>query len=53
MESRVNDFVEFEFVFSFYLNRRWEFFDLRWESVVLVRFQEGDGEVVVDGRRRW
>ena len=28
VESRVDDFVEFVFVFSFYLNRRRWFFDL-------------------------
>ena len=28
VESRVDDFVKFVFVFSFYLNRRWWFLDL-------------------------
>jgi len=49
VELRVDDFVEFVFVFSFYLNRRRRFFDLRGESVVLVRFEEGDVECVVYG----
>ena len=49
MESRVDDFVEFVFVFFFYLNRRRGFVDLRGESVVLVRFKEGDVECVVYG----
>jgi len=48
-ESRVHDFVEFVFVFSFYLNRRRGFFDLSGESVFLVRFEEGDMECVVYG----
>ena len=49
MDSRVNDFLEFLFVLSFYAKRRGEFFDLRRESVVLVRFEEADMEGVVDG----
>jgi len=49
MESRVDDFVEFLFVFSFYLNRRRVFFDLRGELIVWVRFEEGDVEGVVYG----
>jgi len=49
VESRVDDFVEFVLVFSFYLNRRRGFLDLRRESVVLVRFEEGDVECVVYG----
>ena len=40
VESRVNDFVEFVFVFSFYLNRRRWFLDLRGEIVVFVGFEE-------------
>ena len=53
MESRVTDFVEFVFVFSFSLNGRREFFNMRGESVVLVRFVEGDMECVVYGYREW
>ena len=49
VESRVDDFVKFVFVFSFYINRSRGFFDLRGESVVLVWFQEGDMECVVYG----
>jgi len=49
VESRVDDFVEFVFVFSFYLNMRSRFFDLRGESFVLIRFVEGDVECVVYG----
>ena len=40
VESRVNDFVEFVFVFTFYLKRRRGFLDLRGELVVFVRFEE-------------
>jgi len=47
VESRVDDFVQFVFVFSFYRNRRRGFFDLRGEWVVLVRFKERDVECVV------
>jgi len=49
VESRVDDFVEFVFVFSFYLNRRRGFFDLCGELVVLVGFEEGDVKCVVYG----
>jgi len=49
VELRVDDFVEFVFVFSFYLNRRRGSFDLRGKLVVLVRFEEGDVECVVYG----
>jgi len=49
VESRVDDFVEFVFVFSFYLNRRRGFFHLRGEWVVLVGFEERDVEGVVYG----
>jgi len=49
VESTVDDFVEFLFVFSFYLNRRRGSFDLRGESVPLVRFEGGDVECVVYG----
>ena len=49
MESRVDDFVEFVFVFYFYLNRRRGFFDLRGESMVLVGFEGRDVEGVVYG----
>ena len=48
MESRVDAFVEFVFVFSFYLNRRRGFVYLSGESVLLVRFDKGDVECVVD-----
>ena len=40
VESRVYDFVEFEFFFSFYLNKRRGFLNLLGESVVLVRFKK-------------
>jgi len=49
VESRVDDYVEFVFVFSFYLNRRSEFFDFRGESIVLVWFEDGDVKCVVYG----
>jgi len=49
VESRVDDFVEFVFVFSFYLNKKSGVFDLREELVVLVKFEEGDVECVVYG----
>jgi len=49
VEWRVDDFVEFVFVLSFYLNRRRGFFDLSEELVVLVRFEEGDVGCVVYG----
>jgi len=49
VESRVDDLVEFVFVFSYYLNSRRGFFDLRGKSVVLVRFEKGDVECVVYG----
>jgi len=52
VESRVDDFVEFVFVFSFYLNRRREFFVLCGQSVVLVGFEEGDVECFVYGHCR-
>jgi len=39
VESIVDDFVEFVFVFSFYLNRRRGLLDLTGESGVLVRFE--------------
>ena len=47
MALRVNDLVEFVFVFSFILDRRRGIFDLWGESVVLVRFKERDVECVV------
>ena len=47
VESRVNDFVEFVFVFSFYRNRRRGFCFLRGKSIVLVGFEEGDVEGIV------
>ena len=40
VESRVDDFVEFVFVFSFYLNRRRGFLNLRGECVVFVGFEK-------------
>ena len=49
LESRVDDFVKFIFVFSFYLNRRRWLFDLSGVSVVLVRFKEEYMECVVYG----
>ena len=49
MESRGNDFIEFVFVLSFYLNRRRGSFDLIGKLGVLVRFEEGDVECVVYG----
>jgi len=55
VELRVDDFVKFVFVFSFYLDRRRGFFDLRGKSSVLVRLQGGDVEDVasVYGHRGW
>ena len=53
VESRVNNFVEFVFVFSFYLNRRRGFLYLRGELVVFVRFEERDVECVVYSHRGW
>jgi len=50
LELRVDDFVEFVFIFSVYLNRMTGFFDLRGELFVLVRFEEGDVEGVVYGQ---
>ena len=47
VESRVNDFVDFVSVFSFYLYRRRRFLDLRGELVVFVRFEERDVECIV------
>ena len=47
MESTVDNFVEFVFVLSFYLNRRRGFFDSLGESVVLVKFEERDVECVM------
>jgi len=44
VESRVDDFIALVFVFSFYLNRRMGFFDLREKPVVLVSFEGGDVE---------
>jgi len=49
LESNVDDFVEFVFLLSLCLKRRMWFFDLRGESVVLVRFEKGDLECVVSG----
>ena len=40
VESGVDDFVEFVFVFSFNLNRRGWFLDLRGKFVVFVGFEE-------------
>ena len=40
VESRVDDFVEFVFVFSFYLNRRRWFLDLSGEFVPFVKLEE-------------
>ena len=40
VESRVDDLVEFLFVFSFYLNRRRWFLYLRGKFVFLVGFEE-------------
>ena len=47
--SRVDDFLEFVFLCSFYLNRRKVILDLKEELVALVRFEEGDVECVVNG----
>ena len=51
VELRVNDIVELVYVFSYYLNRRREFFYLRGESLVLARFEEGDVAGVLYGHR--
>ena len=40
VESRVNNFVKFVFFFSFYLNRRRGFLNLRGEFVVFIEFDE-------------
>ena len=40
VESRVDDFVEFVFVFSFDLNKRRGFLYLRGKLVVFVGFEE-------------
>ena len=40
VESRVDDFVEFVFLFSFYLNRRRWFWNLRRKLVVFIRFEQ-------------
>ena len=40
VDLRIDYFVEFEFLFSFYLNRRRGFLYLQRESVVLVRFEK-------------
>ena len=40
MESRIDDFVEFVFVFSFYLDRRRGFLYLRGELIVLIRIKK-------------
>ena len=40
VQSRVDDFIEFVFVFSFHLNRGRKFLDLRGEFVVFIRFEE-------------
>jgi len=53
VESRVDDFIEFVFVFSLDRNRRRGSFDLRAESVALVRFKEVDVEGLVYGDRGW
>ena len=53
VESRVDDFVEFVFVSSFYLNRRRGFLYLRRESVVLIRFKKRDVDGVVYLHRGW
>ena len=39
VELRVDNLLEFEFVFSLYLDRSRGFLDLRRESVVLIRFE--------------
>jgi len=52
-ESRVDNFVPFIFVLSFYRNRKRWLFDLRGESVVLVRFEQGNVEGVVNGHIGW
>ena len=40
VQSRVDNFVEFVFVFSSYLNRRRGFLNLRGEFVVFVGFEK-------------
>jgi len=49
VKSRGVDFVEFVFVFSYYLVRRRGLFDLRGQLFFLVRFEEGDVKGVVYG----
>ena len=53
VELRVDDLVEFVFVFSFYLNRRRWSLDLRGESVVLVRCEMRYVDNVVYLYRGW
>ena len=53
VESRVDDFVEFEFVFSFYLDKRRGFLYLRRESVVLVMFEKRYVDGIVYLHRGW
>ena len=53
VESRVDDFFEFVFVFSFYLDRRRGFLYLQGESVVLVRFKKRYVDGVVYLHRGW
>ena len=40
VELRVNNFVDFLFVFALYLSRRRWFLDLRGKFIVFVRFEE-------------
>jgi len=53
VESRIDDFVEFVIVFSFYLNKRRGFRNLGGELVFLLRFEVGDEECVVYGHSGW
>ena len=53
VELGVDDFVEFVFVFSFYLNRRRGFWCLRGELVVLVRFKKRYVDGIVYLHRGW
>ena len=45
----MDDLIEFVLVFPFYLQSSRGFFDLRGESVLVVRFEEGDVEGFVYG----
>ena len=53
VESRVDNFIEFVFVLSFYLNRWWWFLYLWWELVAFIGFKQWDVECVVYSHGGW